>query len=238
MSTPAMDADGRGTVAYDSPSPATIGLVGDRAIEPLATDYATAVNCAGVPGSASTVEQSRWLDVQRHTTGDSQVPGIHVFGPRVQATTAVQRSVGAGAHPAVQWPPGALAGTRSGVEQQVSPIQPARFIQFVTTAPAVTQSPLQPSTELIVQRAEGEPAAATDPVAATEPVAATGPASATGAATGTGPAGTQPAMPTGSSSPTEVDNLVRRLYEPIVRRLKAELQLDRERAGRSLDLWH
>jgi hypothetical protein len=45
-------------------------------------------------------------------------------------------------------------------------------------------------------------------------------------------------MPTGSSSPIEVDNLVRRLYEPIVRRLKAELQLDRERAGRSLDLWH
>jgi len=42
----------------------------------------------------------------------------------------------------------------------------------------------------------------------------------------------------GSTSPTEVDALVRRLYDPMVRRLKAELRLDRERAGRALDLRH
>ena len=34
------------------------------------------------------------------------------------------------------------------------------------------------------------------------------------------------------------DDLVRRLYDPLVRRLKAELRLDRERVGRSLDLRH
>lgn len=42
----------------------------------------------------------------------------------------------------------------------------------------------------------------------------------------------------GSSSPTEMDALVRRLYDPMVRRLKAELRLDRERAGHALDLRH
>jgi hypothetical protein len=225
MSTPAIEPDARGTVADDNPAPAMVGLVGDRAIEPIVTDHAATVDSAGVPGSASAIELSRGPGVQRHTTGGGQVPGIPVSGPRVLATTAVQRSVSAGAHPAAQWPPAALAETRSGVDQ-VSPSQPMQFTQFAATAPAVTQSPLQLSTELVVQRAEGEPTAATEPAAATGP------------ATGTGTAGTPPATPTGSSSPTEVDNLVRRLYEPIVRRLKAELQLDRERAGRSLDLWH
>jgi hypothetical protein len=40
----------------------------------------------------------------------------------------------------------------------------------------------------------------------------------------------------GSTSPTDIDTLVGRIYDPIVRRLKAELGLDRERAGRGLDL--
>jgi hypothetical protein len=223
-----METDARGTVADDSPAPAMVGLVGDRAIEPIATDYAAVVDSAGVPGSAPAIEQSRSPGVQRHATGGGQVPGTPVSRPRVLATTAVQRSVSASAHPAAQWPPAALAETRSGVDQQVSPIQPVQFTQFVATAPAVTQSPLQLSTELVVQRVSTEPAAGT----ATETTAATEPAA------GTGTGGTPPATPTGSSSPTEVDNLVRRLYEPIVRRLKAELQLDRERAGRFLDLWH
>jgi hypothetical protein len=37
---------------------------------------------------------------------------------------------------------------------------------------------------------------------------------------------------------TDVDALVRRLYDPLARRLRAELRLDRERIGRSLDLRH
>ncbi|WP_157187510.1 hypothetical protein [Nocardia vinacea] len=41
--------------------------------------------------------------------------------------------------------------------------------------------------------------------------------------------------PTGTS-PTDIDALVARLYDPIVRKLKAELRLDRERAGTALDL--
>ncbi|MGK8501080.1 hypothetical protein [Nocardia asiatica] len=37
-------------------------------------------------------------------------------------------------------------------------------------------------------------------------------------------------------SPTDIDGLVDRLYEPIARKLKAELRLARERAGTALDL--
>jgi hypothetical protein len=36
----------------------------------------------------------------------------------------------------------------------------------------------------------------------------------------------------------DVDALVRKLYDPIARKLKAELRLDRERAGYGLDLRH
>jgi hypothetical protein len=143
-------------------------------------------------------------------------------------TTAVQRRVGAGANPGTRWTPDAFSLSRlsPGVDQQVSQTQPDEFVQFTTAgAPvAVEGDAPQWSTELALQRAADEP------VATTAPATATGPPSATGAA--------MPAQPAGSTSPTEIDTLVRRLYDPIVRRLKAELQLDRERAGRSLDLWH
>ncbi|MFE7745529.1 hypothetical protein [Nocardia sp. NPDC057455] len=44
------------------------------------------------------------------------------------------------------------------------------------------------------------------------------------------------ATATAGMSPTDIDGLVDRLYEPIVRKLKAELRLARERAGTALDL--
>ncbi len=47
-----------------------------------------------------------------------------------------------------------------------------------------------------------------------------------------------PATTSTPNSPTEIDALVRKLYEPIVRKLKAEMRLDRERAGYGLDLAH
>lgn len=228
-----METNFQGPVVYDSP--AMVGLVGDRPIEPMATDYAAAVDSAAVPSSASTVEQSRWPSVQRHASSGGQLPETR--GPRVLTTAAVQRNVGAGTQPAATWPPDALAEPRTA-EPRTSvnqPVAPVQFTQFVAAAPAVMHNPLQPDTELVDHPPQWstEPAvqrAADEPAATTAPATATGPPSATGAAT--------PAQPAGSTSPTEIDKLVRRLYDPIVRRLKAELQLDRERAGRSLDLWH
>jgi hypothetical protein len=121
------------------------------------------------------------------------------------------------------------------VESEDAPSPAIQFVQYVP-APVqtvVVDQPPQVSTELVVQRADPDEPATTSAPATTGPAAtpdALGPAGAVGAVI--------PGQPTGSNSPTEIDNLVRRLYDPLVRRLKAELQLDRERAGRSLDLWH
>jgi hypothetical protein len=56
------------------------------------------------------------------------------------------------------------------------------------------------------------------------------------------PAPSGGASPAGGAAPggaaADVDALVRRLYDPLARRLKAELRLDRERVGRALDLRH
>jgi hypothetical protein len=62
------------------------------------------------------------------------------------------------------------------------------------------------------------------------------PAADTGTAGGAAAAGGPAPLP--AAAPTDVDALVRRLYDPLARRLRAELRLDRERIGRSLDLRH
>ncbi|WP_433725863.1 hypothetical protein ACQP0C_31540 [Nocardia sp. CA-129566] len=87
-----------------------------------------------------------------------------------------------------------------------------------------------------VQDATTEPPKTTEPTVSLLPPTAEPPSNAS---TGSMSAGSTPthetATPTGTS-PTDIDALVGRLYEPIVRKLKAELRLDRERAGTALDL--
>lgn len=195
-----------------------VGLVGEHPIEAAIADTGTTHEPAG--GSAAPPAVSA-------PVGSARVPGPS--GSSGPATMAVQRSVGATGYPAPRWSPDPLAVSRSvpAAEQQITP---AQLVQFVSAGVPIAAGgyPPQQSPGLVVQR-----------VSADEP-AATGAPETTGAA-GTGPATTgaaAPGGPAGSTSPTEVDALVRKLYDPIVRRLKAELQLDRERAGRSLDLWH
>jgi hypothetical protein len=69
-----------------------------------------------------------------------------------------------------------------------------------------------------------QPASESAPSAA-EP-AADGAASAAPATPSSGPP-----PPAAGTKPTELDELARRLYEPLTARLRAELWLDRERAG-------
>ncbi|MGH3823472.1 MAG: hypothetical protein ACRDRA_11685 [Pseudonocardiaceae bacterium] len=184
----------------NSATPSVAGLVGDRPIEPVVSDYPTPVDSAAVPVHAPAVPvhaapvpaapaaaQTRWPAVQRHAVGVS-VPGV--------ATARIVR------------------GSPPGIDEPASPIPPAPF-----TATAPVAAP-ELTTKLVVQRADD----ASAPPEAPAPTTTT----STGA----------PAPSTGSISPTDVDTLVRRLYDPIVRRLKTELQLDRERAGHSLDLRH
>jgi hypothetical protein len=81
-------------------------------------------------------------------------------------------------------------------------------------------------TAAVQREVEGAPPPAPEPAAEVPP-----PGAPTAAPAGPGAAA-------GPSTPAEVDALVRRLYDPLVRRLKAELRLDRERAGNVLDLRH
>jgi hypothetical protein len=201
-----------------------VGLVGDRHIEPAVPDHG--------PDDSPVVESAA---------------GSVTAAPRTPATAAVQRSASAGGYPVPPRPLDLTAVRRSspGVGSQESPSQLIQFVQFLPAdLPSVVNGyPPQQSTEQVVQRADDPSSATTMPAPTTpatvDPSAATGAPASTDPAAATGAAGSaSPGQPTGSTSPTEIDNLVRRLYDPIVRRLKAELQLDRERAGRSLDLWH
>jgi hypothetical protein len=49
-----------------------------------------------------------------------------------------------------------------------------------------------------------------------------------------GPAARAPVAP----AEKELDQVAHELFGPLLRRLKAELQLDRERHGALIDLWH
>ncbi|WP_132193765.1 MULTISPECIES: hypothetical protein [Kribbella] len=90
------------------------------------------------------------------------------------------------------------------------------------TAPAEADHAVQRDEALqeapAVQTAEPAPAPAVAPV----------PAPAAGAAAGGGAK---------TVSAAEVEELAKRLYEPLTAKLRAELWLDRERAGRVTDRW-
>jgi hypothetical protein len=191
------------------------GLVGDHPIEPAVDDHSFV--------DSPTVEPA--VDpIRGAIAAPPNAPSARWEAP---TTKAVQRHGGAGRYPALRWPPDAPEATRSSpvIEPRDQAIQFSQYVPAPIQTVVANDSPQQ-STELIVQRAADEPATISAPVT-TDPAAAPG-------ASG----GVTPGQPAGSNSPTEIDHLVRRLYDPLVRRLKAELQLDRERAGHSLDLWH
>jgi len=79
--------------------------------------------------------------------------------------------------------------------------------------------------EAAVQRDEAPPEAAVEPLP--QPPA---PAQA--------PPAPVAAAPAKTVSAAEVEELAKRLYEPLTAKLRAELWLDRERSGRVADRWH
>jgi hypothetical protein len=89
---------------------------------------------------------------------------------------------------------------------------------------------------VLVQRQE--PAGAPPPAQADQPVAPAPPESAAAAAPQTA-APAPGAAPAGvPAAQTEPDELVKKLFDPLLRRLKTELRLDRERRGVLTDRWH
>ncbi len=141
---------------------------------------------------------------------DAPVAGTAGYVPATQASLATP-------------PPLAIPPTPS----------PQAALQFVPSAPVVQTLPAGPvpvtQTVQVVQTAP-------------EPVDAV-PAPVTEATTpAPGPAGTPAGAPAGAPAPagaaTPPDELAKKLFEPLLRRLKAELRLDRERRGVLTDLRH
>lgn len=107
--------------------------------------------------------------------------------------------------------------------------------------PSVSHAP-RPGPGFLVQRQEiAEPPAPAEPAepaappeAAQPPAAADGPAGQEQAAPGQAPGGGH----AGQGGKEEPDEMVKKLFDPLLRRLKAELRLDRERRGVLTDRWH
>ncbi len=242
--TPSADAVVGSRSAGSSPSPQFVQRAVDAPRQRESTDL-----------TAPAITHSPPLSYADHTGSHHSVAptavglvGDRPIEPAVAGyPAAVDSAGGPVAAPAVErtrWPAVQRHGT---VESQVAALRApvTAAVQRGIHAGTASWPPGAFTPELVVQRADAEPAAATDLPAATDLLTATDLPTATDAPAATDPGsapaaapGAPPAAPAGSTSPTEVDALVRRLYDPIVRRLKAELQLDRERAGRSLDLWH
>ncbi|MER7755095.1 hypothetical protein [Kitasatospora sp. NPDC097643] len=114
--------------------------------------------------------------------------------------------------------PGSVA-VAAGIAQRM----PDGSVRF---EPPREPQPTQPPSPVPLQRTAGAPAPEAPPASATSetpPVQPTPPPTAT----------TPPPPP--APPPESTDDLVRRLIDPLSRLLRAELRLDRERAGRRLD---
>jgi hypothetical protein len=182
--------------------------------------------------------------VQRYAAAAAVPPSAR---PRyADGRLGVSRSATAAGVPSTSWPALSSARPPSGrAEVWPGRAEPALSptIQTLLAADDAGPQPAVPSSsDQVVERAESsadgadrgsfDAFAPLTVSAVVEPPAAAGTAAAGGAVAAGGP-GAAASLPLG-----DVDALVRRLYDPLARRLRAELRLDRERIGRSLDLRH
>ena len=118
------------------------------------------------------------------------------------------------------------------VVQAVAPQTPVVQMPVVQTAEPLAEPTIEPAPGTAPGAVGGEPESpgAASSAASAEALPAGAPAA--GAATGGGPAAGGPAA---GGSP---DELVKKLFDPLLRRLKTELRLDRERRGMLTDLRH
>ncbi|TDN93068.1 hypothetical protein EV279_2611 [Microbacterium sp. BK668] len=200
----------------------------------------------GTPGANSSAASA---DVMAHTLGGSSPRGGDETVQLVPAERAGTATVGNSSPPtaaasgrspaawgarALSTPPAALPAALTAAlpavqraEASSPSFQPAsadraRIAQVLATTSARVAE--EDAGSAAVQRAlEAEPAGAAPPPAAG--VAASGSASSGGAT----------AAPGIADQPQQLEHLLDRLYAPLVRRLKAEMLLDRERRGVRID---
>ncbi len=234
--------DGPGGAAGASPAPGVAGAGTTVAATVTWRERSDGAPLGGTPAPA--LQRVREPASASVRTGASHGDPV---GPAALERASVQRAVDPGsvavaAGIAVREPDGAVvflppaasavtASGTAGADPGALPLSPAPAVQRQTAAGA---GPV--AREVVVQR-EAVAVAAPDP-------SATGPGSAGGSpSTGTiegpvpaPPPGTAPA--TAGSPPPDLDELARRLFDPLSARLRAELRLDRERAGVVTDLRH
>jgi hypothetical protein len=155
--------------------------------------------------------------VQRHTEHGPRPPSRHqstresgtIRLPAAPWTIGVQRAEQRAARTHA---PAALDPVAAALSTGLATVDADGAVVFPGLASPVPEPVAQRTMVPTIQR----DAVAPEPVAAGEASA---------------PASTQPTPSTSATNPAELDELAKRLYERIRSRLKAELRLDRERAG-------
>ncbi|HKT00636.1 MAG TPA: hypothetical protein VJT31_13980 [Rugosimonospora sp.] len=134
--------------------------------------------------------------------------------------------------PSSQSPPDRPAAQAATAQRVVATPAPAEATATARPEPQVTWSappPPPPETPTVQRHTSPEPAAPTLPAPALVPVTTVQRAEAT-AATAAAPA------PDGGGHGNDPDELVKKIFDPLLRRLKAELLMDRDRRGGLTDL--
>ncbi|MEU3654792.1 hypothetical protein AB0E67_18635 [Streptomyces sp. NPDC032161] len=192
---------------------------------------------ASVPGSAPGARSRPLPGLQRHPVGGPPVPR--------SAGTASSRATSASSMSADGFTTAGSVAVAAGVAQRMadgsvvfgapaSTYTPSTHTSSTYTPPAYSAPVVQRETESEEPPPpEPEPGPAPDPEPEPEP--APEPVGTT--AGGPAPPGSHPPAPVGAP-PVVTDELVRALYPPLSRLLKAELRLERERAGFLINTRH
>ena len=163
----------------------------------------------------SVVQRTAWSHMPTSSVRQDGFTGPHPSAPPKSAEPA--SSEGAAATPPHSAPitQRSVSAAATPVAQRLAVPMPIAAMPAPEPAPAVPEAPQQQPVEATVQRV----------------AVATAPPPVTVQATETAPAAVEP-EPAGA----DPGELLAVLYEPLVRRLRADLRVDRERRGRLTDL--
>lgn len=197
------------------------------AVSPVGQSTLTLPNGPMVSTEAWTTPQTGSITLARTSGGAAAAPPA--LGPRMRVVTSapsVQRSTRQGrgetagpVSPAPPPPPALLVARQTGAESPPGSSRPGSGTSFASMfGSSETGSAADDGYTSVQLQSAGDPPAPTQV-----------PSSGSTAATPESARAT-PAAP-GTPSASELDELARRLYEPLSARLRAELWLDRERAG-------
>ncbi|MFE1407378.1 hypothetical protein ACFW5D_27805 [Streptomyces sp. NPDC058770] len=223
-------SEGAGSGSPGAPWAATVSLSDAVPVQRGSTPSASA------PGSASGARSRPLPGLQRQPVGGPPVPR--------SAGTAGGRAVSASSMSADGFTTAGSVAVAAGVAQRMAD----GSVVFGSPASTYTSSTYTPpaySAPVVQRETESEeppppepepgPAPDPDPDPEPEPVPAPEPVGTT--AGGPAPPGSHPPAP-GGAPPVVTDELVRALYPPLSRLLKADLRLERERAGFLINTRH